>query len=79
LKKACDDLGVDIAITFICVTKRHHVRFFPVDGVDYDRNGNLLPGTVVDTGIVDPYEFDFFLNSHAGLLSTNKAAHYHGL
>jgi hypothetical protein len=24
-------------------------------------------GTVVDTGIVHPYEFDFYLNSHAAL------------
>jgi hypothetical protein len=54
LKKACEDLGGknSVAITFICVTKRHHVRFFPSghnSGVD--RNGNLLAGTVVDTGL----------------------------
>lgn len=63
LKNAADSLGgVDnIAITFVCVTKRHHTRFFPEGTDDFDRNGNLLPGTVVDTGIVDPYEvFPYF-------------------
>jgi eukaryotic translation initiation factor 2C len=32
-----------------------------------DRLGNVMPGTVVDKGITGPTEFDFFLNSHAGL------------
>jgi len=37
------------------------------------------PGTVVDRTICSPYEFDFFLNSHAGIQGTNKPAHYHVL
>ncbi len=31
------------------------------------RRGNVLPGTVVDGGIVANTGFDFWLNSHAGL------------
>ncbi len=36
------------------------------------RSGNVLPGTVVDGGIVGPHGFSFFLNSHAGIQGTNK-------
>lgn len=45
----------------------HHTRFFPEDPSDGDRNGNIRPGTCVDTGITSKYEFDFYLNSHAGI------------
>ncbi|AES73295.1 eukaryotic translation initiation factor 2c, putative [Medicago truncatula] len=31
-----------------------------------DKSGNILPGTVVDTKICHPTEFDFYLCSHAG-------------
>ena len=44
-----------------------------------DPSGNILPGTVVDTDICHPREYDFFLNSHAGIQGTSKAAHYHVL
>ncbi|KND03587.1 uncharacterized protein SPPG_01063 [Spizellomyces punctatus DAOM BR117] len=85
LRKALVDKGVqDARITFLVVNKRHHVRVFPVeDGLErgrvMDRKGNAMPGTVVDTGIVHPYEFDFYLTSHAGLQGTSKPAHYHVL
>ncbi|KAK9115724.1 hypothetical protein Sjap_014671 [Stephania japonica] len=66
-------------ITFVMVQKRHHTRFFPVnkDLNFYDKNGNVLPGTVVDTGICHPVWRDFYLNSHAGIQGTNRPAHYH--
>lgn len=38
-----------------------------------------MPGTVVDRTIVHPVEFDFFLNSHAGLQGTSRPTHYHVL
>nr|CAD1819865.1 unnamed protein product [Ananas comosus var. bracteatus] len=56
-------------ITFVVVQKRHHTRLFPeVHGRREitDRSGNILPGTVVDTQICHPTEFDFYLCSHAG-------------
>ena len=37
-------------VTIVAVNKRHHTRFFPVDGRDGDRSGNVPAGTVVDSG-----------------------------
>ncbi|GMH42105.1 hypothetical protein BSKO_10024 [Bryopsis sp. KO-2023] len=65
-------------VTFIVVQKRHLTRFEPLDNKK-DKSGNILPGTVVDTDICHPHAFDFYLNSHAGILGTSKAAHYHVL
>lgn len=31
------------------------------------RSGNIPAGTTVDTDITHPYEFDFYLCSHAGI------------
>jgi len=66
-------------ITFIVVQKRHHVRFFPQNRNDADRSGNAQPGTVIDTDIVHPTEFDFWLQSHSGIQGTSRPAHYHCL
>lgn len=63
-------------ITFVVVQKRHHARFFPMDGRDADKSGNCKPGTVIDTEITHPFEFDFYLQSHAGLQGTSRSAHY---
>ncbi|KAL3376735.1 hypothetical protein AABB24_003258 [Solanum stoloniferum] len=60
------------AITLVVAQKRHHTRLFPMDG-------NVSPGTVVDTQIVHPSGFDFYLCSHYGQLGTSKATHYHVL
>ncbi|KAI5437839.1 argonaute 5, partial [Lathyrus oleraceus] len=54
-------------VTFVVVQKRHHTRLFPVNPKETDRSGNIMPGTVVDTSICHPREFDFYLNSHAGI------------
>uniref|UniRef100_A0A915IHH2 Uncharacterized protein n=1 Tax=Romanomermis culicivorax TaxID=13658 RepID=A0A915IHH2_ROMCU len=69
-------------ITFIVVQKRHHTRLFCADSRDSagERYGfNVPPGTTVDTTIVHPEEFDFYLCSHLGLQGTSKPAHYHVL
>ncbi|KAG0337299.1 Eukaryotic translation initiation factor 2C [Podila humilis] len=66
-------------ITFVVVQKRHHTRFFPMSPQAADRSGNCQPGTCVDTVIVHPFEFDFYIQSHAGLLGTSRASHYHVL
>ncbi|KAG7439281.1 eukaryotic translation initiation factor 2C [Guyanagaster necrorhizus] len=63
-------------ITFIIVGKRHHMRFFPKNPNDRDKSGNLPPGTVIDQEITNPVEFDFYLQSHGGLLGTSKSSHY---
>ncbi|KAG0225036.1 eukaryotic translation initiation factor 2C, 2 [Mortierella sp. GBA43] len=66
-------------ITFVVVQKRHHTRFFPERREDSDRSGNCHPGTVIDTDIVHPIEFDFYLQSQAGLQGTSRPTHYHVL
>ncbi|CAO3587528.1 unnamed protein product [Absidia cylindrospora] len=76
---ACASLekGYRPTVTFIVVQKRHHTRFFPIDPRYSDKSGNCQPGTVVDSDIVHPFEFDFYLQSHAGLLGTSRPVHYH--
>ena len=76
LAEACAELRIDPKITIIVVGKRHHVRFFPVNERDGDKSGNCPAGTVVDREIAHPTEFDFYLQSHGGLLGTSRPAHY---
>ncbi|KAG6909902.1 hypothetical protein DXG01_014716 [Tephrocybe rancida] len=76
LPAACAELKMTPKITIIVVGKRHHVRFKTQNDRDADRSGNCPAGTVVDTEIVHPTEFDFFLQSHSGLLGTSRPAHY---
>ena len=42
--------AMDTKLTFLVVNKRHPVRFFVKDQMDGDRKGNLMAGTVVDSG-----------------------------
>ncbi|KAJ3290331.1 hypothetical protein HK104_006850 [Borealophlyctis nickersoniae] len=56
------------------------------DGIKYPFN-NVPPGTVVDSGVTHPTQFDFltlllyvsFMCSHAGLKGTSRPVHYHVL
>ncbi|GAB4819183.1 hypothetical protein N2152v2_006229 [Parachlorella kessleri] len=84
LREACKEMGdpsSDYAppITFVIVQKRHNTRLFPMerDNQNRDRSGNVLPGTVVDTDVCHPFEYDFYLNSHAGIQGTSRPTHYH--
>lgn len=43
---------------------------------DADRSGNIPAGTVIDSHITHPNEYDFFLCSHAGLQGTSRPTHY---
>ncbi|KAL5542061.1 hypothetical protein UlMin_009771 [Ulmus minor] len=84
IRKACASLEPNYQppVTFIVVQKRHHTRLFPNNHRDRnstDKSGNILPGTVVDTKICHPTEFDFYLCSHAGIQGTSRPAHYHVL
>ncbi|KAL4611585.1 hypothetical protein ACB092_08G135400 [Castanea dentata] len=80
IRKACLSLEENYLppVTFVVVQKRHHTRLFPTDN-QTDRSGNIQPGTVVDTRICHPTEFDFYLNSHAGIQGTSRPTHYHVL
>ncbi|KAF9435066.1 hypothetical protein BGZ76_006969, partial [Entomortierella beljakovae] len=81
IRVACSRLDVNYkpALTFVVVQKRHHTRFFPMKPNEGDQLGNCHPGTVIDTDIVHPFEFDFYLQSQAGLLGTSRPAHYYVL
>ncbi|CAM9273566.1 unnamed protein product [Choristocarpus tenellus] len=81
IELACASLerGYRPTITFIVVQKRHHTRLFQPKRDDQDQSGNVAPGTVVETGICHPMEWDFYLMSHAGLQGTSRPAKYHVL
>ncbi|XVE59475.1 hypothetical protein DITRI_Ditri05aG0049000 [Diplodiscus trichospermus] len=81
IRKACASIeyGYMPPVTFVVVQKRHHTRLFPTEDDQMDGSGNILAGTVVDTSICHPTEFDFYLNSHAGIKGTSKPSHYHVL
>nr|XP_009411077.2 PREDICTED: protein argonaute 7 isoform X2 [Musa acuminata subsp. malaccensis] len=69
-------------ITFLVVQKRHHTRlFFNEKKASYGQfsDENIPPGTVVDTVITHPREFDFYLCSHWGMKGTSRPTHYHVL
>ncbi|RUS16005.1 Piwi domain-containing protein [Endogone sp. FLAS-F59071] len=78
IKAACRNLDAKYnpPITFVLVQKRHHARFFGIDKCDMDRGGNINPGLVVDQMVTHPFEFDFYLQSHAGLQGTCRPTHY---
>ncbi|KAJ3223159.1 argonaute 1 [Chytriomyces hyalinus] len=81
IRIACTTLEASYhpTVTYVVVQKRHHARFFPIRKEDSDKSGNVLPGTVVETGVTHPSEFDFYLCSHPGLQGTSKPTHYHVL
>ncbi|CAL9089959.1 unnamed protein product [Musa textilis] len=84
IRKACASLEPNYQppVTFVVVQKRHHTRLFANNHRDRsstDRSGNILPGTVVDSKICHPSEFDFYLCSHAGIQGTSRPARYHVL
>jgi eukaryotic translation initiation factor 2C len=69
--------GYSPKLTLTIVGKRHHTRFYPTKADDADGQGNPKPGTVVDRGVTSVYDFDFFLQAHAGLKGTARPAHYY--
>ncbi|CAN6289084.1 unnamed protein product [Urochloa humidicola] len=71
--------GYKPLITFVVVQKRHHTRLFhrEKNGVStHYTDQNVPPGTVVDTVITHPREFDFYLCSHWGTKGTSRPTHY---
>ncbi|KAF9530114.1 argonaute-like protein [Crepidotus variabilis] len=63
-------------LSIIICGKRHHAKFFPTNSQHADKNGNTRPGTVVDKGVTGVFDFDFYLQAHAGLQGHVKATHY---
>ncbi|GJE99952.1 Piwi-domain-containing protein [Phanerochaete sordida] len=83
IKKACEKFRssdrkapYSPTISFIVCGKRHHTRFFATEANQTTSNGNTQPGTVVDKGVTDIYNHDFYLQAHSGLKGTVKATHY---
>ncbi|OTA96575.1 hypothetical protein M434DRAFT_8770 [Hypoxylon sp. CO27-5] len=68
--------GGNPKFTVIIATKRHHVRFLPKDKLSADRNGNPLPGTLVERDVTHPQHFDFYLCSHVAIQGTARPVHY---
>ncbi|PVH73736.1 Piwi-domain-containing protein [Cadophora sp. DSE1049] len=81
LAKEFKEAANNIKWTVAVCTKRHHIRFFPKEGDSQaaDRNANALPGTLVEKDITHPYEYDFYLCSHAAIQGTARPVHYHVL
>ena len=86
MKKACPELYGETKqqlpkFTLVIVGKRHHTRFFPEPGSRaMDRkSGNPRCGLVVDRGITEARNWDFFLQSHTSHLGTARPSHYYVL
>jgi len=78
IQRACSELYGHNRLPQICfvvVKKRHNTRFFTWDKQSNQTN-NILPGTVIDTDIVSPNGFDFYLNSHAAIQGTSRPMLY---
>jgi eukaryotic translation initiation factor 2C len=69
-------LGFNSKITLIVVGRDHKVVFFPTSEADADRSGNCPAGTVIDSGVVAPTHFNYYLHGHAVQLGMSKPAHY---
>jgi eukaryotic translation initiation factor 2C len=77
IKKAYKRLNAagEPALTFVVVQKRNNTRLFPVCQMQ-NRKGNIVSGTVVDTGITTINDFDFYLCSQDSGQGTAKPTHY---
>nr|QNU10184.1 argonaute 9 [Arabidopsis halleri] len=60
--------------TVIVAQKNHHTKFF-----QSSRPDNVPPGTIIDSQICHPRNFDFYLCAHAGMIGTTRPTHYHVL
>lgn len=54
------EAGYEPKVTFICVQKRHHAKFFPLKSELLDKSGNIVPGTLIDSDITLPGEYGIF-------------------
>lgn len=84
LRKACNELYPASSttqgyprLTIVVVGKRHHNRFYPTKAEDSDRSTNPQNGTVVDRGVTEARNWDFFLQAHTAIQGTARPAHYY--
>lgn len=63
-------------ISIIVCGKRHHTRFYPKDNDSVDKKSNCPAGTVVDRGVTESRNWDFFLQPHQCLMGTARPCHY---
>jgi eukaryotic translation initiation factor 2C len=64
-------------LSIIVVGKRHHTRFFATHPDNADGTSNCKNGTIVDRGVTEVRDWDFFLQAHSGLQGTARPAHYY--
>lgn len=64
-------------ITIVVVGKRHNTRFYPTTKETADRSMNPQNGTVVDRGVTEMWNWDFFLQAHTAIKGTARPAHYY--
>jgi eukaryotic translation initiation factor 2C len=66
-------------ITIVVAGKRHHTRFYPVatSSEDADKSGNTKAGLVVDRGVTEVRNWDFYLQAHAAIQGTVRPVHYY--
>lgn len=83
LKKACEETYPATLtkrslprISIVVVGKRHQTRFYPMSDADADRGANAKNGTVVDRGVTEARNWDFFLQAHTAIKGTARPAHY---
>lgn len=63
-------------LSVFVVGKRHHTRFYPTAVADADRSSNPRNGTVVDRGVTEVQNWDFYMQAHTCLQGTARPAHY---
>jgi len=87
IRDACQTYNItpgSCKITLVVVVKGHHSRFFPNDknelsaGYNYTYKAwkSLVPGIAVDTDVVAPKQFNFYLQSHDSPIGTSRPGHY---
>ncbi|KKA19108.1 Qde2-like protein [Rasamsonia emersonii CBS 393.64] len=84
LKEACREVypASDTAkglprMSIVVVGKRHHTRFYATtEEMADERSKNPPNGTVVDRGVTEARNWDFYLQAHKALQGTARPAHY---
>lgn len=64
-------------LSVLVVGKRHHTRFYPTTKAEATAGGNPRNGTVVERGVTEARNWDFFLQSHHAIQGTARPAHYY--